>query len=213
MRDIALPATFLGGGGLAGAAGRRLLSRLRRGTTLHSGWCEAAVAILWAVAGWRYATGHLPAWWLPIPLLLTWFAVLLAATDLRHLRLPDALTLPAYPVTAALVATAAVTGGGRTLALGAAIGALGYLALHAAVHLIRPTALGAGDVKLSGTLGAVLGATGLPSVIIATWLAATCTLALRLVPRRLAPHWHDAVPHGPGLLTATTVIALFPATL
>ena len=49
MHEIAI---FVGAGGLAGAAGRWLLARLRRGTTVHKGWCELAVAALWA-------------WWFP----------------------------------------------------------------------------------------------------------------------------------------------------
>jgi leader peptidase (prepilin peptidase) / N-methyltransferase len=213
MHDLALPVVFLGAGGLAGASGRWLLGRLRRGTTLHSGWLEAAVAVLWAVIGWRLATGHLPTWWAPIPLLLTWFAVLLTAVDLRHRRLPDALTLPAYPITAALIVTASAQGG-WSLARGAAIGTTAFLGIHMAIHLIRPTALGAGDVKLSGTLGAVLGAVGWPTLILAAWLAAICTLGLRVTaPRRIATRWRDGIPHGPGMLAATCLIAVFPAPL
>jgi leader peptidase (prepilin peptidase)/N-methyltransferase len=160
------------------------------------------------------ATGRLPTWWAPIPLLLTWFAVLLAAVDLRHRRLPDALTLPAYPVTAVLIIAAATQGGGWSIAQGAAIGATAFLGVHAAVHLIRPTALGAGDVKLSGTLGAVLGAIGWPTLILGAWLAAICTLGLRVTaPRRVATTWRDGIPHGPGMLAATCLIAVFPATL
>lgn len=52
-----------------------------------------AVAVRWLTGGW-------PGWWLPVPALLTVFAVPLALADLRHLRLPDVLTLPAYPSSA-----------------------------------------------------------------------------------------------------------------
>jgi leader peptidase (prepilin peptidase)/N-methyltransferase len=211
MHEIAL---FAGTGGLAGTAGRWLLARLRRGTTVHKGWCELAVAALWALLGWRLTTGHLPPWWLPIPLMLTWLAVLLTATDLRHRRLPDALTLPAYPIAAVLLATAAALGGGWSLLYGAILGAAAYLAIHATARLIRPGSLGVGDLKLSGTLGAVLGAIGWPALILAAWLSAVCTLALRLTaPRRYSTRWHDGIPHGPGLLAATCLIALFPAGL
>lgn len=214
MHEIAFSAVFLGSGGLAGAAGRWLLGRLHRGATVHSGWCEAAVAILWGVVGWRLAAGHLPAWWAPIPLLLTWFAVLLTVTDLRHRRLPDALTLPAYPVAGAVIVAAARLGGGWSLAGGAALGTVAFLGVHATVRRLRPAALGAGDVKLSGSLGAVLGAVGWPTLVLAAWLAAVCTLGLRmLTPRRIVAGWRDGTPHGPGLLTATCLIALFPAAL
>lgn len=197
-------------GGAAGGLGRLLLARLRRGATVRTGWCEGAVAVLWAVLGWRAADGGLPWWWLPVPLVLTWFAVLLTVTDLAHRRLPDALTLPAYPALGAAVLVAAGHGGWR-LAVGAALGAGLFLVLHAAVHLLSPTSLGAGDVKLSGSLGVVLGAVGLPAIVVATGLAALVTVALRSCsPRHLARRWRDGIPHGPGLLAATCAIAIFP---
>lgn len=214
MNPIALTAVFAGAGGLAGAAGRVLLARLRRGTSVHSGWCELTVAALWAVLAWRLARGHLPWWWLPVPLLLGWLAVLLAVTDLRHRRLPDALTLPAYPVAMIVLALAAALGGRWPLLIGAALGTALFVAVHATARLLRPGCLGAGDVKLSATLGAVLGAIGWPALVLATWLAALTTLALRIAaPRRFSARWHNGIPHGPGLLGATCLIAAFPAGL
>lgn len=209
MPEIAFVLGFGLAGVVAGAAGRCLLGRLRRGTSVHLGWCEAAVSALWGLIGLRLATGHLPAWWIPIPLALTWFAVLLTVTDLRHRRLPDALTLPAYPIAGVLVVGAAGWGGGWPLAAGAALGTAVFLGAHAGIRLLRPAAMGAGDVKLSGSLGAVLGAIGWPTLVLAAWLAAFCTLALRFAaPRRLRAHWRTGVPHGPGLLAATSLIAL-----
>lgn len=196
-------------GALAGVAGRHLLARLRRGTAVHSGWLAAGVALLWAVLGWRMSTGRMPAWWLPVPLALTWFAVLLTVTDLRHRRLPNALTLPAYPVLGAATVVASAVGGGWGLAASALVGAVVVGAVHAMIHLGSPAALGAGDVKLSGSVGAVLGAVGWPAMVLASALAAALTLTLRVAaPRR----WRDGVPHGPGLLAATSLVALFPGT-
>jgi leader peptidase (prepilin peptidase)/N-methyltransferase len=209
MHEIAFAVGFGVAGGAAGSLGRWLLGRLRRGTSVHCGLCEAAVGLLWSLIGLRLAAGQLPTWWAPIPLGLTWLAVLLTVTDLRHRRLPDALTLPAYPIAAALIAAAA-WGGGWPLATGAAAGAAVFLSVHAAVHRLRPRSLGAGDVKLSGSLGAVLGAVGWPTLVLAAWLAAVCAVGLRVAaPRRFA----HGVPHGPGLLAATCLIAVFPARL
>jgi len=168
------------------------------------------VGALWSLVGWRFATGSLPWWWLPIPAALAWFGVLLVATDLRHRRLPDALTLPAYPVLAAAAVLAASQTGWR-LALSATLGALVLYCLYAAVHLARPTALGGGDVKLSGTVGAALGAIGWPAVLVGTTLAAILTLALRaLAPKSTRTRWRTGIPHGPGLLTATYLLTTFP---
>lgn len=198
--------SFAVAGAGCGLAGRWLLARLRRGVVVHSGWLAGALALLWAVAGWRVSSGRLPSWWLPIPLTLTWFAVLLTATDLRHRRLPDALTLPAYPALAAATALAATMGGGWSLLVGAAVGAVVFGAVHVLVRLASPASLGAGDVKLAGSLGAVLGAIGWPAMILGAGLAALLTLTLGLLTRPREP----GVPHGPGLLAATCLLALFP---
>jgi leader peptidase (prepilin peptidase) / N-methyltransferase len=196
-------------GALAGVAGRHLLARLRRGAIVHSGWLAGGVSLLWTVLGWRVSTGAVPGWWLPIPLVLTWFAVLLTATDLRHQRLPNALTLSAYPVIGAATVVAATAGGGWNLTASALTGAVAFCTLHAMIHMASPRAMGAGDVKLSGSVGAVLGAVGWPAMVLATGLAASFTLTLRIA----APdRWRDGIPHGPGMLAATCLIALFPGT-
>jgi leader peptidase (prepilin peptidase) / N-methyltransferase len=198
-------------GATAGKASSHLLSRLHRGTTVHKGWCALGMALLWSLAGWRAASGHLPWWWLPIPLLVAWLAVTLTVVDLKHRRLPNALTLPAYPAIAATVTLAATQSGWQVAEgalLGATVLATGYLALH----LLSPTSMGFGDVKLSGTQGAVMGAVGLPAVLVGTTLAALLTVVLSaLAPKRLRHKWRSGVPHGPALLAATYVVATFPA--
>jgi leader peptidase (prepilin peptidase) / N-methyltransferase len=157
-----------------------------------------------AAATGRWLTGGWPGWWLPVPVLLTIVAAPLALADLRHLRLPDVLTLPAYPLFGAAVGAAALGGGGPSLAVRAAAGALLFGGAHALVHRAVPGSLGAGDVKLSGSLGAVLGAAGWPALALAAVLAALLSLAVAVVRKS------HRVPHGPALLTATWLCALFP---
>lgn len=197
-------------GVLAGVAGHRLLRALRRGANVHIGWCAGGVGALWSVVAWRFELGSLPWWWLPIPAAVAWFGVLLVATDLRHSRLPNALTLPAYPV----LAVATVLAASQTswsVASSATLGALVLYCLYAAVNLARPTALGGGDVKLSGTVGAALGAVGWPAILLGTTLAAVLTLILQaLAPSRTRARWRTGIPHGPGLLTATFLLTTFP---
>ncbi|WIV56582.1 prepilin peptidase [Amycolatopsis nalaikhensis] len=149
-------------------------------------------------------TGGRPTWWLPIPVLLTVLAVPLALADLRHLRLPDVLTLSAYPLLGAAIGAAALGGGGPALAIRATAGALLFGGAHALVHRAKPGSIGAGDVKLSGSLGAVLGAVGWPALAVAAVLAALLSLATAI-----ATGTHR-VPHGPALLTATWLCAVFP---
>jgi leader peptidase (prepilin peptidase)/N-methyltransferase len=165
-------------------------------------WCELAAACLAAFSGWRAAVGQLPWWWLPVPLLLGWFAVPLVAADFRHRRLPDILTLSACPVLGLALAVAAVADPG--LAPRALLGVIVFGGAHALVRLLAPGALGGGDVKLAGSLGAVLGALGWPALAVAAALAGCGTALLALVSRA------RSAPHGPGLLAATWLVATFP---
>jgi len=197
---------FGAAGAAAGTTARLLLARLRRGAVVRVGWCEAATAVLWALTGHQLATGALPWWWLPPVLTVTWLAVPLTATDLLHRRLPDALTLPGFIAVATAIGLAAAFGGGLPLAAAAAAGGALLLVLHAGAHLVNPASLGAGDVKLSATIGSVLGAVGWTAVLAGMVLAALVTLTVGALWRR----GRHAIPHGPGLLAATCVFALCP---
>jgi leader peptidase (prepilin peptidase)/N-methyltransferase len=203
---------FALGGVSAGALGRRVLGRLRRGAVVRPPWCELAVAVLWAIVAARWFAGAAPDWWLPVPLLLSWLGVLLTVTDLAHRRLPDRLTLPAYPVAGVLLGIAAVLGPDPWLAARAVVGGLVFWGLHAAIHWSAPHALGRGDVKLSGSLGAVLGAAGPAALVFGAVLAAlvTALLGASLVRRLATGDVARGIPHGPGLLLATWLVAVFP---
>jgi leader peptidase (prepilin peptidase)/N-methyltransferase len=182
---------------------------LPRGTFVHKGLLMLALAMLWAVAGWQVAIGRMHWWWLPVPLLVAWLVVALTVVDLRHRRLPNALTLPAYPAIAVTVALAS-TQAGWQLAENALLGATILGTCYLAIHVVSPSAMGAGDVKLSGTQGAVMGAMGLPAVAMGTALAALLTLLLPVVaPKHVRRRWRSGIPHGPALLTATYVMATF----
>ncbi|MBB4684663.1 prepilin peptidase [Amycolatopsis jiangsuensis] len=133
----------------------------------------AAAAV--AVPAVRVEAGVLPAWWLPVPWVVAVLGMPLALADLRHHRLPDVLTWPAYPAIAIALVLAA-TGGGPRLLTGAVAGCLLFGGAHLLVHRLSAGGLGAGDVKLSGALGAVLGALGGETPIVAAALAATASL-------------------------------------
>lgn len=139
-----------------------------------------------------------------MPLVLGWFAVPLVAADLARRRLPDRLTLPAYPILGLTVALAAAIGPGPHLALRATAGAIAFGGVHLAVRLLAPRALGGGDVKLAGSLGAILGAVQWAALAVAATLAAVITAGIALATRS------RAAPHGPGLLAATWLVAAFP---
>lgn len=125
---------------------------------------------------------------------LAWCAAL-CWFDVRELRLPNALTLPA--ATVALVASLWASFDGASAPL---LGAVVWTAVNGAAFLAR--GMGAGDVKLAPTLGAVVGcAGGVPSVLIAILGAQLITLVWALVVR------DRAVPHGPPMIAATLLVA------
>ena len=215
MRAVVLTVVAAGVGALLGVGGRLLLRRLRRGVAVRPPWCEIAVGGLTAVVGARATAGHLTPTWAPVPVALGWLAVLLTATDLARRRLPDALTLPAYPGVAALLGVAAWGGAGPGLVGRALAGAAVFGCAHALVHLAAPSAMGAGDVKLAGVLGAVLAAVDWAALLVAAFGANLLTALLGLLtPARCrdgpaSSPGARAVPHGPGLLAATWLVAAF----
>jgi len=128
-------------------------------------------------------------------------AVALAAIDIATQRLPDLLTLSAYPILIILLAGAALVGHdlaglGRALLAGLALaGAFLVLAL------LRPGQLGGGDIKLAGVAGLVLGWLGWPALIVGVALgfvlSALVSLAL-IAARRLT--LRSAICFGPFLI-------------
>jgi leader peptidase (prepilin peptidase)/N-methyltransferase len=179
----------------AGTLGAWLLRRLRRGAEVHWLWCAVPTALLWGVAAGR----HPPPHWLAVTSALAWVGVLLCVTDLRHCRLPDALTLPAWPVAGVLIAL-----GGTEAALRGFVGGFAFGAFHLVVRLCSPGALGGGDVKLAVPLGAVLGAVSLAALPLGALLACGAALVFALVRPK------GGIPYGPGVLAATWVLAVFP---
>ncbi|MGW0517240.1 prepilin peptidase [Crossiella sp. NPDC003009] len=195
---------------LAGTSTRALLRRTPRGTAIPPPWLVPATAMLTAVPAGLAGAGLLSWAWLPVPVALAWVAVPLAAVDIRHRRLPDVLTLTALPVFAVLVTLAAVLGPDGGMAIRAALGGALFFLTHLVVHLLSPGSLGAGDVKLSASLGAVAAAVSWPALIVVAAAAGTVTAVADLV-RRLrvrAPPAPAGMPHGPGLLAATWLVTV-----
>ena len=189
---------------LAGAAGRWWLARLRRGAVFRPPWPELGAALPSALIGWRADEHALPLCWTPVPLVVCWLGVPLVAVDLARRRLPDAITLPAYPLVASALGIAAAGPPGGGLLLRAFVGALAFGGAHGLVRWMAPAGMGAGDVKLAGSLGAVLGALGWAALAAGALGAATVTLLVAAATRS------RVVAHGPGLLTATWLLATFP---
>jgi leader peptidase (prepilin peptidase)/N-methyltransferase len=124
---------------------------------------------------------------------LLWMAAL-TGYDVRQCRLPNRLTLPGF---AAVMLVAAGSGHG----LAAALGAAALTTVYLLVHLLAPTAMGAGDVKLALGLGALTGCFGADVWLLAALGAPLLTAAIGLVA------WigwsATSVPHGPSMCLAS----------
>lgn len=208
MTVAVLPGVLAAAVGVGAGWGIRvLLGRLRRGTVLRPGVPEVAAG---AVTG----VGVAVSWPGPLTLLVIWAGLLgvaLGAVDLRHHRLPDALTLPAVPITVALVVLTALAfpgSGSLPTALVVTVAGTGLFWLLAA---LAPRAMGLGDVKLLPSLammtGYVSAASFLLALLIAFTLGALLSLA-GLATRRLS--LSSAIPLGPCLLLGSWSVLSFP---
>jgi len=133
----------------------------------------------------------------------------LAFFDARTSRLPNVVTLPAYPVSLALLGAAALQAGGTGRFVHALIGMAVAVAFFAVLLLVSPAGIGMGDVKLAGPLGAYLGwlgATAFAAGLMAAWLLAALTgLGLLLAHRATRK---TQIPFGPFLIAATLAVVL-----
>lgn len=143
---------------------------------------------------------------LAVWLLLTPILVLLAWIDATVHRLPDVLTLPLTAATLLLLGAAALfpnAGGSWPTALS---GALALGGGYFTLFLINPRSVGFGDVKLTVSLGAMLGWYGWHTLtlgaIAGQLLAATYALGLIALHKA---HTKTAIPYSPFLISATIV--------
>ncbi|GGO18733.1 hypothetical protein GCM10010116_37720 [Microbispora rosea subsp. aerata] len=161
---------------------------------------EGATALAAALVAWRVHDGWVLAAWL--------YAVVagaaLAEIDRKTWRLPDAITLPSYPIVLALLAPS-----GRVLPALASGCALG--AVYAVLWFVRPTGLGLGDVKLAGLIGLLAGALGAQAVIAAGMagqvLGALYAAGLLLARRATRT---TEFPFGPFMLAGALAALAFP---
>jgi leader peptidase (prepilin peptidase)/N-methyltransferase len=127
--------------------------------------------------------------------------VALGSVDVAVHRLPDRLTLPAYPVMVVLLGAAAVIGHDGGALVRALLAGVALTATYLVLALLRPGQLGLGDIKLAGLIGLGLGWLGWPAVIAGTALGfvltAVVSLAL-LAARRIG--LRDSIAFGPFML-------------
>jgi leader peptidase (prepilin peptidase) / N-methyltransferase len=124
--------------------------------------------------------------------------IVLSVYDIRDRRLPNWLTLPGALV---IIAGATVAGRGSPALAGAAA----LFGVYLMIHLLAPSAMGAGDVKLAIGIGALTGAFGIDVWVLAAIGAPLLTGLVALVA--LANRSAATVPHGPSMCLAAAVAA------
>lgn len=97
--------------------------------------------------------------------------VALAAIDIAVQRLPDRLTLPAYPMLIILLVIPAVMDHGGAALERALLGGAALAGAFLLLALLRPGQLGGGDVKLAGLAGLALAWLGWPTLLLGASLA------------------------------------------
>ncbi len=110
---------------------------------------EAGTAVLFAVMALRFGYD----WVLPAYLYLAAVGLALALIDLDCKRLPNALTLPSYPVAAVLLGAAALLEQRQRRLVRAMAGGAAMYAVYFGLAFAYPAGMGFGDVKLAGVLG------------------------------------------------------------
>ena len=134
-------------------------------------------------------------------LLLAVVSAALVKIDFDTLRLPNAIVLPSAAVFALMLTVAVVAGAesDRLATACAAAAALGFG--YGLLWWLRPSGIGAGDVKLAALLGLALGWAGWQAVLVGTLIAWVLGGALGLA--LLASH-HSArqanLPFGPPMI-------------
>lgn len=120
-----------------------------------------------------------------------------AAFDLRTMRLPDRLTLPAIGVACL---GAALWGQPSDALFGLAFSML----LGMAIHLMRPDGMGLGDVKLLAAIGVALGIQGAITTIgVGSVLSISAIVVHRLRARNIVH-----IPAGPYLIAGSIVAVI-----
>jgi leader peptidase (prepilin peptidase)/N-methyltransferase len=156
-----------------------------------------AVVLVATVTGWG-SPGAVAA----TPLVPAWVA---AVFDVRTRTLPDVVVAIAAGLAVFVGVSVRGASGLLLVATGAALMALPLLAVHA----VRPGALGFGDVKLGGALGATLGVSSpdVATVLLLALVALAAASAVGLVIAAAARRGH--VPFGAPLVGGATMVLMF----
>jgi leader peptidase (prepilin peptidase)/N-methyltransferase len=167
---------------------------------------EAGTGVAFAVvAVWALRSAPTP-WVLPAFCYLAAVSIALAVIDIDTFRLPIPIVRPAYAVAAVLLGVVSWARHDQGSAVRALIGALVMLGLYGLLFLIRPDAMGLGDVRLAGVLGLYLGWLGWGPLAVGVFMGnlvgGLFGLLTVLVRRNTLK---SAIPYGPHLLVGAWI--------
>lgn len=134
--------------------------------------------------------------------------VALAAIDLEHHRLPNAIVYPVAGAAIVWVTLASALGADVSL-VGAAVGAVGYGGGLYVVALVSRGGMGMGDVKVAALIGWILGAVDGRAVAAAVATAFAIGGVVGLVAIARGAGRRSAVPFGPMLALGAIVGAFW----
>lgn len=171
---------------------------------------ELGTAGAFALVAVRFGlTASLPAF-----LYLAAVGIALSLIDLDTHRLPDPIVLTAYPITAVLLAAAAWATGDWSALLRAGIGGASLWAVYFVLMVVKEGAMGFGDVKFAGVLGAAMAWVGWGALIVGGFAAflfgGIVGLGLLVVRRG---DRRTKVPFGPWMVLGAAVGAAVGETL
>lgn len=130
-----------------------------------------------------------------------------AVVDMRTGRLPNRLVGLAAVPTLAVAGVAFGNGRGLEAVSSVVLGALAFAGPMFVVHLVSPSAIGFGDVKLAAALGVTLGLIEPALGLLALCIASAVTALVGLLGR------HKTLAFGPGLVAGAIAALLIAAQL
>ncbi len=142
-------------------------------------------------------------------LFLATVSAVLAVIDAEIRRLPHGIVLPSICLSLAMISFASIAGGSLVPLSGALTGLIVSLAACGGLRLLRPEALGGGDVTLAALLGLYLGIAGGRAFVVATVVASVRggLSAVALLVRGGATR-QTPIPFGPPLIVGSWVAIL-----